>query len=147
MFHILKQYLNLAFANTLLKIKLYDTIILFHIPSNNFNMDELKLSDDVLDQIKDFEHSSNCYVELTEEQKLLIDKLIVNEELKEHYKNNGLCEECKQPNTGEYWCHSCNAKRFQQNFKNWTSGNSDVDKLIQESQLGKYFNSIILINI
>ena len=24
---------------------------------------------------------------------------------------------------------------FQQNFKNWTSGNSDVDKLIQESQL------------
>ena len=33
------------------------------------------------------------------------------------------------------WCQSCNSKRFQQNFKNWTSGNSDVDKLIQESQL------------
>src|SRR6266498_1779204 len=26
-------------------------------------------------------------------------------------------------------------KHFQENFKNWTSGNSDVDKLIQESQL------------
>jgi hypothetical protein len=30
---------------------------------------------------------------------------------------------------------SCNSKHFQQNFKSWTSGNFDVDKLIQESQL------------
>ncbi len=71
---------------------------------------------------------------------MLIDKLILNQELKERYKEYGLCNECKQPNTGcsvygEPWCQSCNAKHFQENFKNWTSGNSDVDKLIQESQL------------
>ena len=66
---------------------------------------------------------------------MLIDKLIPNEELKQRYINYGLCKECKQPNTGNSWCQSCNSKRFQQNFKNWTSGNSDVDKLIQESQL------------
>ena len=73
---------------------------------------------------------------------MLIDKLILNEELKERYKDNGLCEECKQPNTGNYdytydgkWCQACNSKRFQQDFENWTSGNSEVDKLIQESQL------------
>ena len=66
---------------------------------------------------------------------MLIDKLIPNEELKQHYKAHGLCKGCKQPNTGSNWCQSCNSKRFQQNFKNWTSGNSDVDKLIQESQL------------
>ncbi|RIA81093.1 kinase-like domain-containing protein [Glomus cerebriforme] len=34
----------------------------------------------------------------------------------------GTCEECKQKNTEFYWCNACNAKRFQQNFKNWTSG-------------------------
>ncbi|EXX58124.1 kinase-like domain-containing protein [Rhizophagus irregularis DAOM 181602=DAOM 197198] len=28
-----------------------------------------------------------------------------------------------------------NAKHFQQNFKNWTSGNHEVDKLIQKTQL------------
>ena len=93
-------------------------------------MEEIKLSDDVFEQIKDF----NNY-DLTEEQKLLIDKLILNEELKNRYKYYGLCKECKQPNTYSYWCQSCNGKRFQQNFQNWTSGNHDIDELIQRTQL------------
>jgi hypothetical protein len=54
-----------------------------------------KLSDDVINQIKEFVH-----YELTEEQKSLIDELIPNEELRERYKKCGLCRECKQPNTG-----------------------------------------------
>jgi hypothetical protein len=45
------------------------------------------------------------------------------------------CEECNRPNTVAYWCNTCNAKRFQQNFKNWTSGNDDIDKFIQHTQL------------
>ena len=97
-------------------------------------MEEIKLSDDVFEQIKDFRHWN-----LTEEQKLLIDKLILNEELKERYKKYGLCKECNQPNAGEYfgysWCQSCNAKRFQQNFQNWTSGNHNIDEFIQKTQL------------
>src|SRR5436189_3429236 len=96
-------------------------------------MEEIKLSDDVFEQIKDFSHQR-----LTEEQTLLIDKLILNEELKERYKEYGLCKECKQPNTGHYyygWCLSCYAKRFQQNFQNWTSGNHDIDEFIRKTQL------------
>ena len=73
-----------------------------------FNMEEIKLSDDVFEQIKDFDYWS-----LTEEQELLIDKLILNEELKQRYKKSGLCKECKQPNTGYNWCQTCNGKRFQ----------------------------------
>src|SRR5436305_8881962 len=93
-------------------------------------MEQIYISNDVLEQIKDFD----CY-NLSEEQKLLIDKLIPNEELKQRYKKYGLCKGCKQPKTVSDWCQPCNSKHFQQNFKNWTSGNSDVDKLIQESQL------------
>ena len=93
-------------------------------------MEEIKLSDGVIEQIKDFEHWR-----LTKEQFLLIDKLILNKELKECYKEYGLCKECKQPNTRYEWCQSCNSKRFQQNFQNWTSGNHDVDELIQKTQL------------
>ena len=93
-------------------------------------MEQKYLSDDVFEQVKDFK-----IYDLTEEKKLLIDKLILNEELKERYKEYGLCKECKQPNTGYKWCQSCNGKHFQQNFENWISGNSEVDKLIQESQL------------
>jgi hypothetical protein len=94
-------------------------------------MDEVKLSDDVFEQIKDFRHDK-----LTEEQESLIDRLILNEELKRCYKEYGLCYECKQPNTGKYnYCQACKSKRFQQNFKNWTSGNHDVDEFIQKAQL------------
>ena len=45
-------------------------------------MEEIKLSDDVFEQIKDFNH----WRLTTEEQKLLIDKLILNEKLKDRYK-------------------------------------------------------------
>src|SRR5581483_3259215 len=47
----------------------------------------------------------------------------------------GLCPECNQPNTYINWCKECYAKKFQQNFCNWTSGNEHVDKFIQEVQL------------
>ena len=78
--------------------------------SNPYN----KLTDDVINQIKDFEHSYNRYYTLTEEQKSLIDKLIPNEELREQYKKHGLCDECSQPNIGydnsydcHGWCQTC----------------------------------------
>ncbi|PKC57357.1 kinase-like protein [Rhizophagus irregularis] len=93
-------------------------------------MDEIKLSDDIIEQIKDFDR----YL-LTEEQKSLINKLIIEKELKEHYKKYGLCKICKQPNTDDYYCRSCNSKRFQRNFKNWTSGNHNIDEFIQKTQL------------
>ena len=81
-------------------------------------MEEIKLlSDDVFEQIKDFDHRE---WKLTEEQKSLIDKLISDDELKQRYKENGLCNECKQPKNNYDWCRLCN---FQQNFQNWTSGN------------------------
>ena len=47
----------------------------------------------------------------------------------------GICKECKQKNTSPHWCNSCNANHFQQNFQNWTSGNDDIDKFIQNTQL------------
>src|SRR3954452_9278468 len=91
-------------------------------------MEEIKLSDVVFDQIKDFNHRK-----LTDEQELLIDKLILNEELKRCYKWYGLCRECKQPknNYNYSWCICA----FQHNFQNWTSGNHDIDKFIQKAQL------------
>ena len=102
-------------------------------------MEQNYISNNVIEQIKDFTHYY-----LNEEQKLLIDKLIPNEELKQCYKLSGLCKGCKQPKTSDIWCQSCNSRRFQQNFKNWTSGNSDVDKLIQESQLNAKNNCGVL---
>ncbi|RIA82469.1 kinase-like domain-containing protein [Glomus cerebriforme] len=53
-----------------------------------------------------------------------------------------VCKECYRKNTGPNWCNACNAKRFQQNFKKWRSGNDDIDKFIQHTQLSAthYYN-------
>ena len=56
-------------------------------------------------------------------------------DLEKRRKAYGVCGECNEPGTGENWCRPCNAKRFKENFKNWTSGNKDIDELIQHSQL------------
>jgi len=39
---------------------------------------------------------------------------------------NNICEKCDE---------ICNSIYFQRNFKNWTSGNNEIDKFIQDSQL------------
>ena len=92
-------------------------------------MEKIKqLSDDVYEQIKDFDHDN-----LTKEQKSLIDKLIPSGELKHYYRRYGLCNKCKHiKNYTKCWCRICS---FQRNFKNWTSGNNDVDNFIQKAQL------------
>ena len=45
-----------------------------------------------------------------------------------------ICEKCN---------HVCSAIHFQQNFKNWTSGNNNIDKFIQNTQLSVHTNSEI----
>ena len=42
---------------------------------------------------------------------------------------NEICKKCN--------C-ICNAKHLQQNFENWTSGNNDIDKFIQDTQLSEH---------
>ena len=103
-------------------------------------MEKIKLCDDVIGQIKDFDP---WY--LTKEQELIVDKLISNDELKTHcYKYYCLCKECKQPNTSYYWCQSCVTKHFQQNFNNWTRGNHDIDEFIRNAQLKAKNDSEVL---
>ncbi|GES83757.1 kinase-like domain-containing protein [Rhizophagus clarus] len=60
-------------------------------------------------------------------------------DLKKRKEIYGLCGECNKPGTGRNWCQPCNAKRFSENFGNWTSGNKDIDELIQQSQLNAVY--------
>ena len=54
-----------------------------------------------------------------------------------------ICEECNQKILVSDWCKACNAKHFQQNFENWTSGNVDIDKFIQDIQLSANKNKVL----
>ena len=51
----------------------------------------------------------------------------------------GICGECNEPGTGWRWCQPCNAKRSSDNFKDWTSGNKDIDEFIQQAQLNAVY--------
>ncbi|GBC04866.1 hypothetical protein RclHR1_05900013 [Rhizophagus clarus] len=53
-----------------------------------------------------------------------------------HEIRPGICKECNQTNTYRNWCNSCNAKHFQEQSVNWTSGNPDVDEFILQAQIG-----------
>ncbi|GBC27602.2 uncharacterized protein OCT59_013325 [Rhizophagus irregularis] len=59
---------------------------------------------------------------------------ILMEDLEKRKEVCGICGECNEPGTGFMWCQPCNAKRFKENFKNWTSGSEVVDEVIQQSQ-------------
>ncbi|GES90732.1 kinase-like domain-containing protein [Rhizophagus clarus] len=51
----------------------------------------------------------------------------------------GCCKECHQVNKNSIGCVSCIIGHFKDDFDKWTSGNKDIDKLIQDEQLS--FNS------
>ncbi|CAB5363374.1 unnamed protein product [Rhizophagus irregularis] len=60
---------------------------------------------------------------------------------------NGYCKNCSKIYTSikKKWCKPCQINNLKQNFTNWTSGNKEIDNLIQEMQLkiNKY-NDIIV---
>jgi hypothetical protein len=45
---------------------------------------------------------------------------------------DNICKECN---------HVCNAIYFQLNIDNWTSGNNDIDKFIQDTQLSAHHDN------
>ncbi|RHZ80420.1 hypothetical protein Glove_136g21 [Diversispora epigaea] len=52
-----------------------------------------------------------------------------------HRSEYGKCEDCQQDNTGPQWCNTCNSKRFQSEFNEWTSEDAEIDEFIQKTQL------------
>ncbi|EXX57451.1 hypothetical protein RirG_207020 [Rhizophagus irregularis DAOM 197198w] len=81
-------------------------------------------------------HVTISTTELIEEANF---KVVYMNDLEKRKQVYGICGECNKPGTGKKWCQPCNAKRFKDNFKNWTSGNKDIDKFIKQSQLNAVY--------
>ncbi|CAG8457945.1 3940_t:CDS:2 [Dentiscutata erythropus] len=45
------------------------------------------------------------------------------------------CPNCKNQYTQRYWCKPCESRRFNEDFHNWTSGNTELDQFIRHTQL------------
>src|SRR6266487_1809491 len=48
------------------------------------------------------------------------------------YGSYGNCPDCKRQRTATAWCKNCDLK---DNFRNWTSGSSILDKFIRHTQI------------
>jgi hypothetical protein len=62
-------------------------------------------------------------------------KKLITKEKTSYINVNKICKECN---------YTCNTIRFQRNFKNWTSGNNNIDKFIQNTQLSAHDNHELL---
>ena len=84
-------------------------------------------------------------------QTLLADEILTNEEktvairlLTKDYDRNKvtfnsgakrICENCNQECLATLYCEYCVRSYLKENFSNWTSGNDDIDNLIQKCQM------------
>ncbi|RGB40022.1 kinase-like domain-containing protein [Rhizophagus diaphanus] len=84
-------------------------------------------------------------------QTVLADKILTNEEktfairdLTKDYDRNKvmyndgprrICENCNQNCLATLYCEYCVRNYLKENFSNWTSGNDDIDNLIQKCQM------------
>ena len=84
-------------------------------------------------------------------QTLLADKTLTNDEkteavrvLTKNYDRNKviynlgtkrICENCNQECLATLYCEYCVRNYLRENFSNWTSGNNDIDNLIQKCQI------------
>ncbi|CAB4377352.1 unnamed protein product [Rhizophagus irregularis] len=83
------------------------------------------------EMIKD-SNKINKYEEMVKDNKY--EEMIRNEKLDRRLMY-GSCLLCyKELEVGD-WCKFCETKKFERNFKNWTSGYPKIDQLIRESQL------------
>ncbi|GBC04127.1 hypothetical protein RclHR1_05520015 [Rhizophagus clarus] len=76
---------------------------------------------------------------LTKDEKSEVIKLLNKDQ--DDYKiryNEGtkrICENCQDECFATYYCEHCVRNYLKENFSNWTSGNNDIDDLIQKCQI------------
>jgi hypothetical protein len=90
-----------------------------------------------------FNDNSLTYDEKTEAIKIINadydrDKLMYNEGTKR------ICEICNKECLATLFCEQCVRNYLKINFTNWTSGNDDIDKLIQKCQMKSLMPNMIV---
>src|SRR3984957_7050591 len=72
--------------------------------------------------------------EKTEKRRLLTKSYDLNKVL-DNEKTKRICENCNQECLSTLYCEYCVRNYLKENFLNWTSGNDDIDDLIQKCQM------------
>ena len=76
---------------------------------------------------------------ITEDEKIYamkrLDKTLDKSKIKNNEGTKRICENCNQECLATLYCEYCVRNYLKANFSNWSSGNNDIDNLIQNCQL------------
>src|SRR6266480_1365787 len=81
-----------------------------------------------------------------DEKSEAIKKLNVNLDYNKLLNNEGtkrICENCQDECLATLFCEHCIRNHLKEKFSNWTSGNNDIDNLIQQCQSETHYPSLI----
>src|SRR4051794_23562257 len=85
---------------------------------------------------------------LTENEKseaiLIITKTYDHSKILFNKGTNRICEHCNQECLATLYCEYCVRNYLKANFSNWTSGNNDIDNLIQKCQMETLVPNLVI---
>ncbi|PKB91847.1 hypothetical protein RhiirA5_447300, partial [Rhizophagus irregularis] len=97
---------------------------------NDVKQNLIRLNKDMYVILKNIDYAKNITSELMKETSIEIFGITLDPETKNYMMVlNDKCKKCNK---------ICNSIRFQQKFSDWTSGNDDIDKFIQNTQLSAH---------
>lgn len=110
-----------------------ETCLIKSIPRNEEKITKINKYEEMF---KDSKKINNKYEEMIKDSKKInkYEEMIRNITLDKRLMY-GNCLSCYKALEVGDWCKFCETKKFEINFKNWTSGYPKIDQLIRESQL------------
>jgi hypothetical protein len=102
-----------------------------------------------LDKISEFLRQTILTDETLTEDEKLVSINFINKNFDKHKIQNDkgtkrICEDCQNECLATSYCENCIRNYLKENFSNWTSGNNDIDNLIQKCQMETFKPSKIL---
>ncbi|CAB4442367.1 unnamed protein product [Rhizophagus irregularis] len=102
---------------------------------NNKNQNLERENQNMIVTLRRLDNPKNITLEFMNEIRINYIFYGITQDLETKYYMMVFNDECKKCN------HTCYAIHFQQNFVNWTSGNNDINKFIQDTQLSAHNNT------
>src|ERR1043166_1735867 len=104
-----------------------------------FNLTDDSIHNDIHKQYEFQKQTVLADKSLTNDEKTEAIRLLTRDYDRNKVNNNSgtkrICENCNQECLATLYCEHCVRNYLKANFSNWTSGNDDIDNLIQKCQM------------
>ena len=122
---------------------------LIYVANNRaFNLLDPNIHTDIHKQYEFMQQTVLTDESLTKDEKTEAIRLLIKNYDRDKILNNTgtkrICENCNQKCLATLYCEHCVQNYLKAKFSNWTSGNDDIDNLIQKCQMETLVPSVII---